>query len=77
MYYCLWKDARIVQNLKSLHVPSLNTGTISNNPPSTYTVVIIASILVPTLNATSGYYTTGDRCNTDSEEEETHTHSTV
>ena len=28
-------------------------------------------------DATSGYYTTGDRCNTDSEEKETHPHSTV
>ena len=46
MYYCLWKDARIVYNLKSLHVPSLTTGTTSNNPPYTNTVLIIASILV-------------------------------
>ena len=33
-------------NLKSLHVPSLNTGTTSCNCPSTNTVVIIAPILV-------------------------------
>ena len=33
-------------NLKSLHVPSLNTGTTSNNPPSTNTAVIIAPSLV-------------------------------
>ena len=39
-YYCLWKDARIVYNLKSLHVPSLTTG------PSINTAVIIAPILV-------------------------------
>ena len=46
IYYCLWKDARIVYNLKSLHVPSLTTGTTSCNCPSTNTVVIIAPILV-------------------------------
>ena len=46
IYYCLWKDARIVYNLKSLHVPSLTTGTTSCNCPSTNTAVIIAPILV-------------------------------
>ena len=33
-------------NLKSLHVPSLTTGTTSYNCPSTNTAVIIAPILV-------------------------------
>ena len=42
-----WKDARIVYNLKkSLHVPSLTTGTTSCDCPSTNTAVIKALILV-------------------------------
>ena len=44
--YHLWKDARIVYNLKSLYVPSLATGTTSCNCPSINTAVIIAPILV-------------------------------
>ena len=37
---------RIVYNPKSLHVPSLTTGTTSNSLPSTNTAVIIAPSLV-------------------------------
>ena len=46
IYYCLWKDAQIVYNLKSLHVPSLTTGTTSCNCPSTNTAVIAVPITI-------------------------------
>ena len=44
--FCLWKDVRIVYNLKSLHVPSLTTGTISCNCPSINTAVIAVPITI-------------------------------